>query len=68
MWHPKSRIWRGSLARVMGRHYWRFTTYQGLLGRAGLLPYRRWAWSAWAAARGLREQTKARKDSERCPT
>lgn len=60
--YRRSRIWRGSLSRAMGRHHWRFTTYQALIGREGLLPYRRWLWSHWAAQKGIRDQRRAERE------
>lgn len=56
--YRKSRISRRPLGRAMRFYHWRYTDYQRLMGREGLLPYRRWLWSAWAAHRGLREQAK----------
>jgi len=62
MHHRRSRISRRLILRTMRLHHWRFTTYQGLIGRMGLLPYRRWLWSRWAAHRGLREQRRAERE------
>lgn len=62
MWRRHSRISRHSLSRTMRLHHWRFTTYQALVGREGLLPYRRWLWSRWAAHKGIRDQRRAERE------
>ncbi len=59
----RAKAWRGSIARAMREHHWRYAVYLPLMGFERFQPYRIWLWSRWRAYRGLND--KRREDSKR---
>lgn len=62
--HRRSRVWRGTLGRAMGRHYWRFTVWFPRIGPQSAYNYRLWLGSRWSGTRALVRQDRAKRESD----